>query len=70
MQSKPSDEVFVAEELFFKDEEKEVDAANLKYSYIVGEKASFSLIPDVMRSSVRGIRTKNELDQPILERPK
>lgn len=61
----------MAEELFFKDEEKEVDAANLKYSYIVGEKASFSLIPDIMRSSVRGIRAKNDLDQPVvLERPK
>lgn len=48
-----------------------MDAANLKYSYIVGEKASFSLIPDIMRSSVRGIRAKNELDQPVvLERPK
>ena len=61
----------MAAELFFKDEEKEVDAANLKYSYIVGEKASFSLIPDIMRSSVRGIRAKNDLDQPVvLERPK
>jgi hypothetical protein len=70
LQSKPSDEVIVAEELFFKDEEREVDAANLQYSYVVGEKASFSHIPDILRSSVRGIRSKNELDVPILERPK
>lgn len=36
LESKPGDEIFIAGELFFKDEEKEVDAANLKYSYIVG----------------------------------
>lgn len=45
-----------------------VDAANLRYSYIVGEKASFSHIQDILRSSVRGIRTKTEFDQ-IERRP-
>jgi hypothetical protein len=70
LEAKPGDEVFVAEELFFKDEEQLVDAANLKYSFIVGEKASFSHIQDILRSSVRGIRSRTEFDQPILEKGK
>jgi hypothetical protein len=60
----------VAEELFFKDEEQEVDAANLKYSYIVGQGAAFSQIQDVLRSSVRGIKSRNEIDQPAVEHRK
>lgn len=71
LEARPSDEIFVAEELFYKDaDNKEIDAANLKYSYIVGEKAAFSHIEDILRSSVRAIRTKNELNEPIIERAK
>jgi hypothetical protein len=70
LESQRGDEVFVAEEVFFKEEEKEIDAANIKYSFIIGEGAAFSHIQDVLRSSVRGIRTRNEIDQPVLERGK
>jgi hypothetical protein len=38
-----------------------VDAASLRYSYILGKDAAFTEVKDFLRSSLRGVRSKNEL---------
>lgn len=71
MEGKPGEEVYAAEELFYREKEKKaVDAATLKYSYVIGSDASFSQVKDVLKSSIRGARSKKELEVAKIEPPK
>lgn len=45
-----------------------MDAGTLKYAYVVGNEASFSQVKDVLKSGFKGVRSRREIEEAIVER--
>jgi hypothetical protein len=56
---KEEDEVLQSQELFFQDKEALVNAADLKYSFILGGNPSFKPRTEMFTSAIRAIRARN-----------
>ena len=65
---KEGNEVYAAEELFKMVENKEIDAASLKFSYIIGEEPTFSVVRNVLKSSMRGTRPVSQRTPSKIEK--
>ena len=54
--------MYSTEELFYKQKGgQKIDTAALKFTYVLGNDASFSQVKDVLKSSIRGVRSKKEI---------
>lgn len=58
---KEGDEVLQTQELFFEENKQRVVAADIKYTFMLGNTPNFQPRSQLFTSAIRGIRTKDAL---------